>query len=126
VSFECTSNQGIVGGANLLYGLNLFLGIYSLLRGIFFQNIKQNLQEAVFCNVFKGKERFIGEEGQMCISDHGIKSSMSLIYCNIPHYSQIILLEAMFMIYNVYNFGLAQDRYRWRALVNSVMNLWVP
>jgi hypothetical protein len=22
--------------------------------------------------------------------------------------------------------GLAQDRYRWRALVNSVTNLWVP
>jgi hypothetical protein len=22
--------------------------------------------------------------------------------------------------------GLAQDRYRWRALVNSGMNLWVP
>jgi hypothetical protein len=22
--------------------------------------------------------------------------------------------------------GLAQDRYRWRALVNSIMNLWVP
>jgi hypothetical protein len=22
--------------------------------------------------------------------------------------------------------GLAQDRYRWRALVSSVMNLWVP
>jgi hypothetical protein len=22
--------------------------------------------------------------------------------------------------------GLAQDRYRWRALVNSVMTLWVP
>jgi hypothetical protein len=22
--------------------------------------------------------------------------------------------------------GLAQDRYRWRVLVNSVMNLWVP
>jgi hypothetical protein len=22
--------------------------------------------------------------------------------------------------------GLAQDRYRWKALVNSVMNLWVP
>jgi hypothetical protein len=22
--------------------------------------------------------------------------------------------------------GLAQDRYRWRALVNSVMNLWSP
>jgi hypothetical protein len=22
--------------------------------------------------------------------------------------------------------GLAQDRYRWRALVKSIMNLWVP
>jgi hypothetical protein len=22
--------------------------------------------------------------------------------------------------------GLAQDRYRWRALVNAVTNLWVP
>jgi hypothetical protein len=22
--------------------------------------------------------------------------------------------------------GLARDRYKWRALVNSVMNLWVP
>jgi hypothetical protein len=22
--------------------------------------------------------------------------------------------------------GLAWDRYRWRALVNTVMNLWVP
>jgi hypothetical protein len=22
--------------------------------------------------------------------------------------------------------GLAQDRYRWRALVNSVMNIWDP
>jgi hypothetical protein len=22
--------------------------------------------------------------------------------------------------------GLAQDRYRWRTLVNLVMNLWVP
>jgi hypothetical protein len=22
--------------------------------------------------------------------------------------------------------GLAQDRYKWRVLVNAVMNLWVP
>jgi hypothetical protein len=22
--------------------------------------------------------------------------------------------------------GLAQDRYRWRALLNMIMNLWVP
>jgi hypothetical protein len=22
--------------------------------------------------------------------------------------------------------GLAEDRYRWRALVNAVMNLWAP
>jgi hypothetical protein len=27
---------------------------------------------------------------------------------------------------NVDWIGLAQDRYRWRALVNSVMNLLVP
>jgi hypothetical protein len=26
---------------------------------------------------------------------------------------------------DVDSIGLAQDRYRWRALVNSVMNLWV-
>jgi hypothetical protein len=26
----------------------------------------------------------------------------------------------------VHSIGLAQDRYRWRALVNSVMNLRVP
>jgi hypothetical protein len=22
--------------------------------------------------------------------------------------------------------GMAQDRYRWRTLVNAIMNLWVP
>jgi hypothetical protein len=27
---------------------------------------------------------------------------------------------------DVYWIGLAQDRNRWRALVNSVLNLWVP
>jgi predicted small integral membrane protein len=34
------------------------------------------------------------------------------------------LLEIGFS--NVDWIGLAQDRYRWRALVNAVMNLWVP
>jgi hypothetical protein len=29
-------------------------------------------------------------------------------------------------VIGVYWIGLAQDRYRWRALVNAVMNLWVP
>jgi hypothetical protein len=29
-------------------------------------------------------------------------------------------------VYVVDWIGLAQDRYRWRAVVNSVMNLWVP
>jgi hypothetical protein len=29
-------------------------------------------------------------------------------------------------LYGVDWIGLAQDRYRWRALVNLVMNLWVP
>jgi hypothetical protein len=33
-------------------------------------------------------------------------------------------LEIVFSV--VYCIGLAQDRYRWRALVNSVMNLLVP
>jgi hypothetical protein len=27
---------------------------------------------------------------------------------------------------DVYWIGLAKDRNRWRALVNSVLNLWVP
>jgi hypothetical protein len=27
---------------------------------------------------------------------------------------------------SVNRIGLAQDRYRWRTLVNTVMNLWVP
>jgi hypothetical protein len=36
---------------------------------------------------------------------------------------KIDLLEIGFFVDWI---GLAQDRYRWRVLVNAVMNLWVP
>jgi hypothetical protein len=40
------------------------------------------------------------------------------------HYIKLDLLEREVSVVDC--IGLAQDRYRWRALVNSVMNLQVP
>jgi hypothetical protein len=38
-----------------------------------------------------------------------------------------IKMDLLEIVLNVVDWiGLDQDRYRWRALVNSVMNLWVP
>jgi hypothetical protein len=38
-----------------------------------------------------------------------------------------IKMDLLEIEFNVVDWiGLAQDRYRWRALVYSVMNLWVP
>jgi hypothetical protein len=49
----------------------------------------------------------------------------------VPHWkhtpSRFVTGIGLFVILNVVDWiGLAQDRYRWRALVNAVMNLPVP
>jgi hypothetical protein len=46
------------------------------------------------------------------------------IQYNTIQYIKMDLLEIGFGVVDW--IGLAQDRYRWRALVNVVMNLWVP
>jgi hypothetical protein len=46
------------------------------------------------------------------------------IYAGMPMYLKMDLLEIGVSVVDW--IGLAQDRYRWRALVNSVMNLRVP
>jgi hypothetical protein len=51
--------------------------------------------------------------------------SFSLIFYTV--YQSVFKMDLLEIGVNVVGLiGLAQDRYRWRALVNSVMNLWVP
>jgi hypothetical protein len=56
---------------------------------------------------------------------------MKLVNPSFVHYdasSEVThFIPSRVMILSVLDgIGLVQDRYRWRALVNSVMNLWVP
>jgi hypothetical protein len=40
---------------------------------------------------------------------------------------EVIKMDLLEIGFNIVDWiGLVQDRYRWRALVNAVMNLWVP
>jgi hypothetical protein len=60
----------------------------------------------------------------MCIEKPEGKRPLERLRCRWLDNIKVDLLETGL---NVVDWiGLAQDRYRWGALVNSVMNLWVP
>jgi hypothetical protein len=60
--------------------------------------------------------------------NYGSSNSSSNAHFDRVFIETILVMNAIFVIgLNVVDWiGLAQDRYRWRALIKSVMNLRVP